>query len=191
MGGSMFALRSKQLGVIALCASAALLSSTAFADNDKHRGERSHWGQGRDHDRGDHDRRDHDRGDNDRRDHDRWDGRRDHDRWDGRRNDGQRGWRDDDNHRGRDWDRRSNWRGDDRRYYDNRYRAPDWRYYNGRYWAPADYRGRYCDDRRHYHGVHYHVAARDYYDYYYPRYRYYGSQPYGANASVIISIPLF
>ena len=67
----------------------------------------------------------------------------------------------------------------------------DWRYYQGRYWAPAQYRGRHCTDRRHYHGVHYHVAARDYYDYYYPRYRYYGSRPLGANASVIITAPLF
>jgi hypothetical protein len=80
--------------------------------------------------------------------------------------------------------RRSDWG-------DRDYRRADWRYYGGRYWAPAHYRGRHCTDRRHYHGVHYHVAARDYYDYYYPRYRYYGSRPLGANASVIITVPLF
>lgn len=85
-----------------------------------------------------------------------------------------------------DW-RHRHWRDDDRRHARHR----DWHYGRGRYWAPADYRGRYCDDRRHFRGVHYHVAARDYYDYYYPRYRYYGARPYGANASVIISVPLF
>lgn len=86
--------------------------------------------------------------------------------------------------RGRD---HRHWRDDDRRHIRHR----DWHYQRGRYWAPAHYRGRYCDDRRHFRGVHYHVAARDYYDYYYPRYRHYGPRPYGANASVIISIPLF
>jgi hypothetical protein len=174
MSGSMFAVRSKQsMWLAALCASAALLSSTAFADNDKHRGD---GGKSRG---------------------ERWSQERHHDRRDERRHDGRSSWRDDDhrrwnddNRRGRDWDRRSDWR-DDRRHYDSRYRGRDWRYHQGRYWAPAYYRGRQCDDRRHFHGVHYHVAASDYYDYYYPRYRYYGARPYGANASVIISIPLF
>lgn len=175
MSGSMLKVGSKRLWMIALCMSAALASSASFADNDKHRGndgkhraERSHWGNDRHHDRRHDDRRDW--GD-DRRHHD--DDRRHHD-------DGNR----------RDWDRRSYWR-DDRRHDDRGYRGRDWRYHNGRYWAPAHYRGRYCNDRHHYHGVHYHVAANDYYDYYYPRYRYYGPRPYGANASVIISIPLF
>lgn len=168
MSGSMLKVGSKRLWMIALCMSAALASSASFADNDKHRGndgkhraERSHWSNDRHHDRRHDDRRD-------------WrDDRRHHD-------DGNR----------RDWDRRSYWR-DDRRHDDRGYRGRDWRYHNGRYWAPAQYRGRYCNDRHHYHGVHYHVAANDYYDYYYPRYRYYGPRPYGANASVIISIPLF
>lgn len=64
-----------------------------------------------------------------------------------------------------------------------------WHYHAGRYWAPPSYRGRYCSDRRHYHGVHYHVAYQDYYDYYYPRYRYYGPHVHGA--SLIIAVPLF
>jgi hypothetical protein len=88
-----------------------------------------------------------------------------------------------------DWD--DDWRGRDRDHGRRDYRAADWRYYRGRYWAPAYYRGRQCTDSRHFHGVHYHVAARDYYDYYYPRYRYYGPRPFSANASVIITIPLF
>lgn len=66
-----------------------------------------------------------------------------------------------------------------------------WHYHAGRYWAPPSYRGRYCTDRRHFHGVHYHVAVRDYYDYYYPRYRYYGPPPASGVASLIISVPLF
>ena len=66
-----------------------------------------------------------------------------------------------------------------------------WHYHEGRYWAPANYRGRYCTDRRHFHGAHYHVAVRDYYDYYYPRYRYHGPQPHAGVASLIISVPLF
>ena len=91
--------------------------------------------------------------------------------------------RTDDDYWRRDWTDGFQGRGDDR--------GADWRYYQGRYWAPAHYRGRHCTDRRHYRGVHYHVAARDYYDYYYPRYRYYGSRPLGAHASVIITAPLF
>jgi len=67
---------------------------------------------------------------------------------------------------------------------------PGWHYVRGRYWAPPHYRGRYCNDRRHYHDVHYHVSVRDYYDYYYPRYRPVFGIPQGS-ASVIISIPLF
>jgi hypothetical protein len=100
-------------------------------------------------------------------------------------NEHRRDHRDDDHWRERS---RDHWRHD---WDDRDYRGRDWRYHNGRYWAPAHYRGRHCTDRRHYHGVHYHVAARDYYDYYYPRYRYYGSRPPGANASVIITVPLF
>jgi hypothetical protein len=116
---------------------------------------------------------------------DRHGGRR-HDRgdrshWSHDRHDDRRASRYDD-YRGRDWSARS---------YHGEYDRRDWRYYNGRYWAPPRYRGRECSDRRHYHGVHYHVAARDYYDHYYPRYRYYGPQPYGASASVIITLPLF
>jgi hypothetical protein len=73
------------------------------------------------------------------------------------------------------------------------YRTNGWRQHDGRYWAPASYRGRYCTDRRHHGGAHYHVAVRDYYDYYYPRYRHHGVLPLisSPSASVIISIPLF
>jgi len=73
------------------------------------------------------------------------------------------------------------------------YRSHGWQQHSGRYWAPANYLGRHCTDRRHHGGVHYHVALRDYYDYYYPRYRYHGALPLaaGPTASVIISIPLF
>jgi hypothetical protein len=73
------------------------------------------------------------------------------------------------------------------------YRANGWRQHDGRYWAPASHRGRYCTDRRHHGGAHYHVAVRDYYDYYYPRYRHHGVLPLisSASASVIISVPLF
>ena len=81
----------------------------------------------------------------------------------------------------RGWDHSSarDWRGhDDRRYYADE-QPPLHRY------------GRRCGDRRHYHAVHYHVAARDYYDYYYPRYRYYGAAPVSAHASVIVTLPLF
>jgi len=67
--------------------------------------------------------------------------------------------------------------------------AHGWHYHRGRYWAPAAYRGRYCNDFRHYRGVHYHVSTRDYYDYYYPRFRHYG--PLHGAASVIITVPLW
>ena len=70
-----------------------------------------------------------------------------------------------------------------------RHHQAGWHYQGGRYWAPASYRGRHCTDRRHFHGVHYHVAYNDYYEYYYPRYRYYGPHTHGA--SLIISVPLF
>jgi hypothetical protein len=66
-----------------------------------------------------------------------------------------------------------------------------WHYHQGRYWAPASYRGHYCTDRRHFHVAHYHVAVRDYYEYYYPRYRYHGPHPHSGVASLIISVPLF
>lgn len=169
-----FTMKARHFWLLALCVGGALLSTVSHAD-DRHRGNDDwrHRGQylQRHGDRDDrHDRR------RDDRDWDRRDGHRDHDR---RRN---------------DWDSRSNWRGDGRGWdgrSGGRYYRPDWHYYNGRYWAPPRYRGRYCDDRRHFHGVHYHVAASDYYDYYYPRYRSYGPRPYGANASVIITLPLF
>lgn len=76
-----------------------------------------------------------------------------------------------------------------KRDYVRRHHYAGWRYHDGRYWAPASYRGRYCTDRRHFHGVHYHVAYNDYYEYYYPRYRHYG--PHAHGASLIISVPLF
>jgi hypothetical protein len=75
--------------------------------------------------------------------------------------------------------------------HDHRHYRPGWYHHGDRYWAPPSYRGRYCSDHRHYRGVHYHVAARDYYDYYYPRYRYYGPHPRGIDGSLIITIPLF
>lgn len=97
---------------------------------------------------------------------------------------GREHWRDDRRRdRGRDWDHRSHGRRD--------YRGSDWRFHRGRYWAPQHYRGWHCSDRRHYTTAHYHVAARDYYDYYYPRFSYHGPRPHGANASVIITLPLF
>ena len=94
---------------------------------------------------------------------------------------------------GRDHD---DWRRSGRTGWDDRY-ASDWRYGYDRYdrhareWPSLQRHGRRCADRRHYHRVHYHVLARDYYDYYYPRYRYYGAAPVGAHASVIITLPLF
>jgi hypothetical protein len=115
----------------------------------------------------------------------------------------------DDRHRSRDAHARSHYSKhyshDHRRSYDSKHHHhpthghkhspkhahPDWHYHAGRYWAPPSYRGRYCSDLRHYHVAHYHVAVRDYYDYYYPRYRYHGPHPHHANASLIISIPLF
>jgi hypothetical protein len=79
-------------------------------------------------------------------------------------------------------------RSEKHRRHTHRHERKDWHFYSGRHWAPPSYRGRYCSDRHHYHGVHYHVAARDYYDYYYPRFRHHG--PIGA-ASFIITVPLF
>jgi hypothetical protein len=64
-----------------------------------------------------------------------------------------------------------------------------WRYHDGRYWAPANYRGKYCNDRRHHHAVHYHVSYDDYYAYYYPRFH--SHVPLVPGASLIISLPLF
>jgi hypothetical protein len=75
------------------------------------------------------------------------------------------------------------------KHHDYRHPYAGWHYHRGRHWAPASYRGRYCTDRRHFHGVHYHVAYHDYYEYYYPRYRYYG--PHTRGASLIITVPLF
>jgi len=198
----------------ALCACGALLAGAAYADDhgrhDRDRSEhRDHRGDdrrggGEHHDRRDGDRRDWNHHDRDHRDGDRrgrdWD-RDDHNRhdWDrrdwNRRDSDRRDWngrfwnRDLDRRdwHGRDWNRRQDW-WRDARYVTYR---PDWHYYNGRYWAPPVYRGRYCTDPRHYHGAHYHVAASDYYEYYYPRYRYYGASPISASANVIISIPLF
>lgn len=64
-----------------------------------------------------------------------------------------------------------------------------WHYHGGRYWAPADYRGKPCNDHRHYHAIHYHVTYDDYYAFYYPRFRPHG--PLVPGASLIISLPLF
>lgn len=71
----------------------------------------------------------------------------------------------------------------------DRHHYAGWHYHGGRYWAPASYRGRYCTDLHHFHRAHYHVAYDDYYEYYYPRYRYYGPHVHGA--SLIITVPLF
>lgn len=51
--------------------------------------------------------------------------------------------------------------------------------------------GRYCDDYRHYRGVHYHVSPRDYYRAGYPRdaYRFYGRS--GIDATIVVTLPLF
>lgn len=121
------------------------------------------------------------------------DSRRDDDR--GARHHEKR-WRGDDRrddrrfrHEQRDHDGKHRYRSSD----NDRYERRDWRYHEGRYWAPARYRGRYCDDHRHHRGGHYHVAMRDYYEYYYPRYRPIQHIPrhYDANATVIITLPLF
>jgi hypothetical protein len=98
-------------------------------------------------------------------------------------------------HRHRNDDRRRREQRDHRRW-DERY-VQDWRRgYDRRSsrrdeWPPLQRYGHRCGDRRHYRGVHYHVLARDYYDYYYPRYRYYGHAPRDSHASVIITLPLF
>lgn len=104
----------------------------------------------------------------------------------------------DDHHRGRD-DNRYERRHDDR--YSSRYpvreersvRRYERRYDEGyRRYAPrhVEY-GRYCDDYRHYRGVHYHVSLRDYYRADYPRdaYRLYGRS--GIDATLVVTLPLF
>jgi len=161
MRAATYTNKSKQRWLTALCAAAILLGSASVATAGEHRGHGPH-GQHHAWKHSGHDKARH--------------ASRSHER---RYSDRQR-------HRdGRDL------RNDGRRYDAAWYRRSGWHYSKGRYWAPPRYRGRYCQDRRHHHGVHYHVAVRDYYDYYYPRYRYYGPKPIGANASVIISIPLF
>jgi hypothetical protein len=86
-------------------------------------------------------------------------------------------------HRDDDW-RRRDWR-------DGYTRGQRHDYSYREAWPPLHRYGRRCGDRRHYRDVHYHVRARDYYDYYYPRYRYYGAAPLESHASVIITLPLF
>ena len=112
---------------------------------------------------------------------------------DGRRSDKRRG-----EHRSWAHEHEHGWRhrhrDDDRRYRDwRRSHTKSQRYYHSYHdeWPPLHRYGRRCGDRRHYHDVHYHVRAGDYYDYYYPRYRYYGAAPRDAHASVIITLPLF
>ncbi len=51
--------------------------------------------------------------------------------------------------------------------------------------------GRYCNDRRHYRDVHYHVAPRDYYSYDYPRDSYRLRGRSGLDATLILTLPLF
>ena len=168
MSGATKDIRSSQWLLLVVCAAGLLFGGAASAD-ERHRDDRDHRERShRDHGRREHGHQDYRRNDNGRHDYGRHDGRR------GSHHDGRH-------------DRRYSSHGDSRADYGRR----DWHYYNGRYWAPPRYRGRECTDRRHHHGVHYHVVARDYYDYYYPRYRYYGSRPLSADASVIISIPLF
>lgn len=105
----------------------------------------------------------------------------------------------DDHRHGRRDDHRYERRHDDRyvpRYYVREERPV--RRYGGRY--DEGYRsygpryvedGRYCDDYRHYRGVHYHVAPRDYYRAGYPReaYRLYGRS--GIDATLVVTLPLF
>jgi hypothetical protein len=104
----------------------------------------------------------------------------------------------DQRHRGRDDDRYER-RHDDR--YSPRYSVREersGRRYDGRF--DEGYRrstpryvdnGRYCDDYRHYRGVHYHVSPRDYYRVDYPRdaYRLYGRS--GIDATFVVTLPLF
>ncbi len=83
-------------------------------------------------------------------------------------------------------------RRDDR--YDRRYSSRDDRRYvryAPRYAPRYVVNGRYCDDRRHYRDVHYHVASRDYYSYGYPRDAYEVRRGGGLDATLIVTLPLF
>lgn len=83
-------------------------------------------------------------------------------------------------------------RRDDRR--DYRSERRDSRYDSYRYERPRPryvMSGRYCDDRRHLHSVHYHVAPRDYYAYGYPRDAYRLHRGAGLDATLILTLPLF
>lgn len=51
--------------------------------------------------------------------------------------------------------------------------------------------GRYCDDDRHYRGVHYHVSPRDYYRVDYPRDLYRSHGRSGIDATIVLTLPLF
>jgi hypothetical protein len=78
-------------------------------------------------------------------------------------------------------------------YPERRYeRVRDDYYYSPRYGAPryVEY-GRYCDDDRHYRGVHYHVAPRDYYRADYPREVYRSHGRSGIDATIVLTLPLF
>ncbi len=81
---------------------------------------------------------------------------------------------------------------DDRR--DYRSERRDSRYDSYRHERPRPryvVSGRYCNDRRHLHGVHYHVAPRDYYAYGYPRDAYRLHRSAGLDATLVVTLPLF
>lgn len=82
-------------------------------------------------------------------------------------------------------------RRDDRRDYRRNYGRGDSRNYRPRYYGRDVVNGRYCDDRRHLHSVHYHVAPRDYYAYGYPRDAYRLHRSNGLDATLIVTLPLF
>ena len=118
-----------------------------------------------------------DRNDHDRRGH--W-SHRDHDRGYER-------------HRGYDRPRHFN-RHHGHRDYGRRYRDYDRHSY--RNYAPRrDYgrrhvpHGRYCDDWRHYRGVHYHVAPRYYFRDDFPRHSFHQHGSYGGDATLILTLP--
>jgi len=105
----------------------------------------------------------------------------------------------DDHHRGRRDDSRYERRHDDRhsaRYparEERRYLRHERRYDAGyrRYVPRYVEAGRYCDDYRHYRGVHYHVAPRDYYRVDSPREAYRLDGRSGIDATLVLTLPLF
>lgn len=84
---------------------------------------------------------------------------------------------------------RDDWR--DRREARRHHARDHVRYYRDDHRSRYVVRGRYCDDRRHLHSVHYHVAPRDYYAYGYPRDAYRLHRGSGIDATLVVTLPLF